>query len=168
MRTIIKRNIAWLIFAITAAILLVCDIWLKIWIAAHWNNLEDDRVLIKGILGLTYRKNTGAAFSFLADFNGARWVLSILVAITLAAILWYYSRLPDKSIFWFIRVPVIFIFTGGLGNLIDRISLGYVRDMLEFLFFDFPIFNLADAYVTCGVFALVFVGIFIVKDFPFP
>ena len=52
-----------------------------------------------------------------------------------------------------------------MGNLVDRLTLGYVRDMLMFEFINFPIFNLADVYVVVGCFVMVFVMLFVVKDF---
>jgi len=68
--------------------------------------------------------------------------------------------------FWLIRIPIILIFAGGVGNLWDRVLLGYVRDMLVFLFVRFPVFNLADIFVVVGCFVGAFVMFFVVKDFP--
>jgi signal peptidase II len=141
------------------------DLLLKIWAA---KNLHQPRVLINGVLGLSYHENAGAFFGFLSNFGGAQWLLATLKYVILGAILFYYHKLPLEKKFWAIRVPLILIFTGGLGNFIDRVSLGIVRDMLDFLFMNFAVFNLADVYVTVGVFALIFVGLFIIKDFPSP
>ncbi|MCL2577498.1 MAG: signal peptidase II [Defluviitaleaceae bacterium] len=161
-----RRNI-WIVFCVTTVVLLALDLWLKSWAAANLHGHEV-RVLVPGVLGLTYHQNPGAFFGFMAGFGGARWVLACLKVIVLCGLAWYYGRLPFEKRFWFMRLPILLIFIGGLGNLIDRVSLGIVRDMLDFLFMNFAVFNLADVYVTVGVFSLMFVGLFIVKDFPFP
>ena len=155
---------AWIIFVIGAGVLVGLDLWLKIWAETH---LQDNlpRVFIPGILGLTYFENSGAAFGFLGGFGWAQQVLSIVKIVILLGLLWYYNRLPMEKKYWFTRVPLILIFAGGGGNLIDRISFGFVRDMLEFLFMNFAIFNLADVFVVVGVFSFLIFELFIVKDF---
>jgi signal peptidase II len=151
------------ILIILSAIFLALDLWLKSWAAANLQN-QADRILINGFLGLTYTRNTGAAFGLGAGFEWSRWVLSGVKIILMGGILWFYSRLPSEKRFWLLRIPLILVFAGGLGNLIDRILFGYVRDMLAFLFIDFPIFNLADVYVVTGVFLSAFVVFFVIKD----
>jgi len=158
----------WAIFAITVAILLALDLWLKTWAAAtlQW---QPGRDIIPGFLGLTYTRNTGAAFGLFANTAWGRWVLAIFKFVIMGGLLWVYyylSKRPMQKRLWFIRVPIILIFTGGVGNLVDRIAFGYVRDMLAFLFINFPIFNLADVYVVAGCFLGMFVMLFVVKDFP--
>ncbi|MCL1846134.1 MAG: signal peptidase II [Defluviitaleaceae bacterium] len=161
-----KKIYIWIIFVVAVAVLLAADLWLKVWAVANLQG-EVGRVLIPGVLGLTYFENPGAFFGFLADFN-ARWPLAVMKVVILGGLAWYYHRLPLERKFWAFRVPIILIFAGGAGNLVDRVQLGVVRDMIQFLFINFPIWNLADSYVTVGVFALVFVGFFVIKDFPFP
>jgi signal peptidase II len=158
-----KKNV-WIVFVVVSFVLVVLDLWLKYWAVANLQN-QPDIILMKGVLGLTYVQNPGALFGFLASL-GARWILAALKAVILGGILWYYNRLPLEKRFWFLRVPMIFVFAGGVGNLFDRVKLGYVRDMLNFLFVSFPVFNLADVYVTCGVFSLFFVIFFVVRDIP--
>ena len=160
-----SRLKTWTIFGLSVAILIALDLWLKHWAAA--NLPGEPRTLIPGFLGLRYLENPGAAFGFLAGTDSGRWILTTLNLVILGGLLWYYNRLPLEKRLWWMRVPIIFVVAGGIGNLIDRIALGIVRDMLEFQFISFPIFNLADVYVTGGVFALIFVVLFIVKDVPF-
>ena len=155
----------WLIFALGGAFLVFLDLWFKQWAAANVTSRQPV-VLIPGILGLTFLENTGAAFGFLASAQQGRIFLTIASALLMAAILWYYNNIPEGKKYWLVRVPVILVFAGGLGNLIDRIALGHVRDMLEFLFIRFPIFNLADVFITTGTFSFVFFGLFVVKDIP--
>jgi signal peptidase II len=105
--------------------------------------------LIPGFVHVTNIHNYGAAFSFL---QGARWffvVLCILFAIVVVYVL-------VKDI---IRTPVarwmaVIVLAGAIGNCIDRIVCGYVVDMFEFEFFRFPVFNIADIYITLGAIGL--------------
>jgi len=159
-----NRIKAWLIFVIGAGVLVALDLWLKSWAQS---NLQGGlpRDFIPGILGLTYYENPGAAFGFLGGFEWSQWILSAVKIVILLVLLWYYNRLPMEKKYWLTRVPLILIFAGGVGNLIDRVSLGVVRDMLEFLFMNFAIFNLADVFVVAGVFSLLIFEIFVVKDF---
>ena len=161
-----SKSKSWVIFVLCSGVLVVFDLWLKYWAAGNLQN-QPPRGLIPGLLGLTYLENPGAAFGLLAGFAWGRYVLSIVSIVLMIGILWYYNRIPMEKRFWFIRVPLVLIFAGGVGNLVDRLAFGAVRDMLQFLFVNFPIFNLADVYVTVGAFSLIFITIFIVKDAPY-
>ena len=154
------------IFTLCSGILIAFDLWLKHWAAVNLQH-QPPRDLVPGLLGLMYLENPGAAFGLFAGFAWGRVVLSVVSILLMVCILWYYNHIPTEKRFWFIRVPLILIFAGGVGNLIDRLALGVVRDMLQFLFINFPIFNLADVYVTIGAFSFMFVTLFIVKDAPF-
>ena len=156
---------SWGIFAVFTGVLLAFDLWLKHWAAVNLQN-QPPRDLVSGFLGLTYLENPGAAFGLLGGFAWGRPVLSIVAIILMIGLLWFYNRLPDEKRFWFVRVPIIMVFAGGVGNLVDRLTLGVVRDMLEFLFITFPIFNLADVYVTFGALSFCFIALFVVKDIP--
>jgi len=158
-----QRIFTWGIFIAVVAILVGLDLWLKSWAATNLMG-QDNRVLIPSLLGLTYTRNTGAAFGLLGGFDWSRWVLAILKILLMAGLLWFYNRLPQKRRTWLFRVPLILIFAGGVGNLVDRLVLGYVRDMLEFLFVNFPIFNLADVFVVVG--CILGVVVMLVEDYP--
>jgi signal peptidase II len=153
----------WIILIITVAVLLALDLWLKAWASA--NLLGEHRSLISGFLGLTYFRNTGAAFGLFSGVNAARWILSILKIVIITGLIWFYNKIPLEKLYWSIRVPIILIIAGGLGNLVDRAWLGSVRDMLVFEFVNFPIFNLADVYVVVGCFVGLFIMLFVVKEF---
>lgn len=163
----VRKQTIWIVFVMTTVILLALDLWLKGWAVEHLRG-QENRVLIGGVLGLTYFENSGAFFGFLSGFSEARWLLAGLKVVILCGLAWYYGRLPLEKRYWLMRIPLLLVFVGGLGNLVDRVTLGIVRDMLEFLFMNFAIFNLADVYVTVGVFTLMLVGLFMIKDFPFP
>jgi len=156
-----------LLGGIICIVLIVLDQWLKLYAIAHLQGTAP-RTLVDSFIRLTYLENRGVAFGFMANLSGAQWLLAILKIVLISALLCYYFWLPRKSRMWVVRVPVLFIIAGGIGNLIDRIRLGFVVDMLEFTFVRFPVFNLADVFVTAGVFTLVFVMLVVVKDVPFP
>lgn len=156
---------AWVILIVVVAVLLALDLWLKAYAAQNLQG-QADRVLIPHLLGLTYTPNTGAAFGLFADMAWGRWVLTVIKIVLMGGLLWYYNRIPAGKRLWAVRIPIILIIAGGIGNLVDRIMLGYVRDMLEFLFIRFAIFNLADVYVVIGCFMGAFVLLFVVKDVP--
>lgn len=108
-------------------------------------------VLIKGFINLTYTENTGAGFGLFSDNTVALTVITTIVIIGLLI----YLILAQKENMW-LRVSLLFIVGGGIGNLVDRINLGYVRDFIQFAFWkNFAIFNVADSFVTVGVFMLV-------------
>lgn len=107
-------------------------------------------VVIDGFFGLNYSENTGAGFGLFKDGTMA---LTIVTAIVIACVIGYLIAFRSDS--EWLRIPLIMIAGGGIGNLVDRIALGYVRDFFEFLFVDFAIFNIADAFVTVGAIWLV-------------
>ena len=161
-----KKATVWIVFCAVAVVLIILDLLLKHWAEANLMG-QPSRVLINGILGLTYHENPGVAFGLLSDFGWGRWVITVINIFLMLGLLWYYHQMSSGKKFWFVRVPLILIFAGGVGNLIDRIALGIVRDMLEFLFVRFAIFNLADVYVTVGAFSFLFFALFVVKDIPY-
>ena len=116
---------------------------------------------IPGLFHLTYVQNTGAAFSAL---QGMQWLFALIFALFTAAVIWEFSkkRLPfTMSERWMIAA----VYAGGLGNMIDRIRLGYVIDMIEVEFIRFPVFNVADCFITCGGILLVLHLIFFNREF---
>lgn len=116
---------------------------------------------IPGLFHLTYVKNTGAAFS---SFEGMQWLFLLVFAVFTAAIIWEFSkkRWPFTT---FDRWCIAAIYAGGLGNMIDRVRLGYVVDMIEVDFMNFPVFNVADCFITCGVTLLLIHLVFFNRDF---
>ena len=104
-------------------------------------------LLIPGVIRLQYTENRGFALGLFDGAGTAALVISLVVFIGVIVCLF---RVPRASA---LRIPLIVICAGALGNLIDRAFLGYVRDMFELLFVRFYVFNLADAYVTLGALA---------------
>ena len=107
--------------------------------------------LLPPLLQLTRVHNYGAAWS---SFSGARWLLIALTATGMCAIAWLLVKIVRHPLGqWSLAI----ILGGGIGNLIDRVRLGYVVDMLDTMFMDFPVFNVADVFVVCGtVCALIY------------
>lgn len=123
--------------------------------------LHGDVPFLPGILQLTYAQNTGGAWSM---FEGKLWLFVGVFVVLTAMILFEYFKKPmgfSKFERWFIAA----IYGGGLGNMVDRLRLGYVVDMLETEFIDFPIFNVADCFITCGCIALMVSLFFFNKQF---
>ena len=113
-------------------------------------------VLIDNVFELNYLENRGAAFGLLQN----RQIFFVCVAILIFAfILYCYVRIPKTGRYLPLRLCGIFIVAGAAGNLIDRIRLGYVVDFIYFRLIDFPVFNVADIYVTVS-FAVLLILIF--------
>ena len=160
-----KRSGLFLIYGLAAAVLITLDQLVKLWAIANLQG-QPERTLIPGFVHLTYLENTGAAFGFLAGFGGAQVVLTVVKLVVMAAAVLYFAILPREARFHYVRIPVTMIIAGGVGNLIDRLRLGFVVDMFAFSFFEFPVFNVADIYVTVGVFLLLIIVMLVVRDAP--
>lgn len=103
--------------------------------------------VIPGFIGLTVVHNTGGAWGMFGD---ATWFLALLsITICVLIILYLFVWSPDSSVL--LTIGLSLVFAGGIGNMIDRLCLGYVIDFIQPLFVDFPVFNIADIGVTCGV-----------------
>ena len=151
---------AYLFMGIFVVIATVLDQLSKLWVVGNIP-LHGEIPVLDGIFHLTYAQNTGAAWSML---SGMQWLfLLIFLAFTLG-IVWEFSkkRWPFTT---FDRWCIAVVYAGGLGNILDRIRLGYVVDMIEVEFIDFPVFNLADCCITCGCIALIVHLIFFNRDF---
>ena len=113
--------------------------------------LHSNVAFIPGLLSLTYVRNTGAAFS---SFEGAQWLFAVVFLLFTAAIVWEFSgkRWPFTN---FERWLIVAIYGGGVGNMIDRFRFGYVVDMIQTDFMVFPVFNVADCFITCSAILLL-------------
>ena len=106
---------------------------------------------IPGFLSWTYSQNTGAAWSMLP---GQQWLFIAIFGVLTVLLLLEYFKFP-MTFTSLERWLIALIYAGGLGNMIDRVRLGFVVDMIKTDFMDFPIFNVADCFVTCGCIALL-------------
>ena len=116
---------------------------------------------IPGLFHLTYVQNTGAAFSL---FEGMQWLFALIFILFTALILWDYFK-KSMPFSQFERWMIVAVYGGGLGNMIDRLRLGYVVDMIRVDFMEFPVFNVADCFITCGCIALIASLVLFNKDF---
>ena len=123
--------------------------------------LYEDVPFIPGIVQLTYVRNTGAAFS---SFEGQQWLFALVFGIFTLAIIWEYFK-KSMDFLPFERWCIAAIYAGGLGNMIDRVRYGYVVDMIQTLFMNFPVFNVADCFITCGCILLMAHLLLFHKDF---
>ena len=116
------------------------------------NNMElyQSIPLWKGVFHFTYVRNTGAAFSML---SGQRWIFITISSITILAILVYIVFTKKARPVWLYSLAMIA--SGGIGNMIERVKLGYVTDFFDFTLIDFAIFNVADCFVCVGAFLLL-------------
>ena len=149
-----------LYMALFAAGAVAADQLFKAWVLATIP-LHGEVPVIDGLFHLTYAQNTGAAFS---AFQGAQWLFILVFAVLSAALVYeyFFKRLPFTK---FERWCIAAVYGGGIGNVIDRIRLGYVVDMIEVEFINFPVFNVADCFITCGCIALLVHLVFFNKEF---
>ena len=149
-----------MVWSIAALIALIgLDQGLKYWTVTNLA-LGESLPLIPGVMQLTRLHNYGAAWSSL---SGKTIVLLVITSVLMIAVA---VLLMKKIVRHRLGVTAgIFIIGGGLGNMIDRVRLGYVVDMIETTFMDFPVFNVADCFITCGCVLLMAHLFLFHKDF---
>ena len=117
--------------------------------------------MITGIFELQYLENRGAAFGILQNHQ----VLFLLITVLAAVLLTYiYARIPDDKKYIPLRICYVLLMAGAFGNMIDRAFRGYVVDFFYFKLIDFPIFNVADIYVTVTMVLLMGLILFYYKE----
>lgn len=119
--------------------------------------LSQHKVIINGVLSLTHLRNNGAAWSLL---EGQQWFFTIITIFVLIVATWVLIKNIEKN--WYV-FSLSLIISGALGNFIDRIRQGYVVDMFQVDFINFPIFNVADILLSVG-FVILFISILTEKD----
>ena len=141
-----RRNQHRLFAMLGAAWVVIVDQWVKrltVWTLEPGETAE----LLPGLFRLQRVHNYGAAWS---SFSGARWLLVLFTGAGLGLLFWLLTAIIRHPLgVW----SVALVIGGGIGNLIDRLRLGYVVDMIATEFISFPVFNIADIFVTCGTFA---------------
>lgn len=158
-----KRKYIFL-FGISVFIILL-DQWTKNLVIDRFK-LNETLVIIFNYFSLTYIRNPGAAFGFLAEahpaFRGPFFILIPLLA--LGAIGYVFKKLPDTD--FRISIALSLVVGGAIGNLIDRVKYGYVIDFLDFHWkyqYHFPAFNVADSSICVGV-GLLMLDLFFKKE----
>ncbi len=141
---------------VLAGLILLIDQVTKIWSARALS--VRPLVLIPGVLELTYLENRGAVWGLMQG-----WQIVFLVAsfLFLGVLIWFYAKKRTEMTV-LTRIILALLFSGAAGNMIDRVFLGYVRDMIYFRLINFPVFNVADSAITIAA-ALLIVETFFVK-----
>lgn len=118
-------------------------------------------ILIDGVFEFSYLENTGTAWGM---FSGARIYFLILTVVIVAVITYVVAIMPSERKMLPLQVVLTVLGAGALGNFIDRLLLGYVRDFIYFKLINFPVFNVADIYVTVSVICFAVLILFIYKE----
>lgn len=143
-----------LIYLIVCAGIVMLDQWVKHWTVANIA-LGASKEFLPNFISLTYIRNTGAAWSL---FDGMMVFFTIVTIVAVSVCL--FLLIKNLRGFKFYNFALILIIAGALGNFIDRMRLGYVVDMFQTEFIDFPIFNVADMSLVVGVGMLFFFYLF--------
>ena len=156
-----KKNWCYMgIAALVIALLLALDQWTK-HLAVVCLKGQPSYVLIDGVLELDYLENRGAAFGVLQNQQWLFAVLTVAFLIFAWVVFWKIPKTPHfLPIFWLLVV----LTAGAIGNFIDRITQKYVVDFLYFKLIDFPIFNVADCYITVSTVILLIALFFCYQD----
>lgn len=154
------RNSRFVTWLLVAFFVVIADQLTK-WAIIEWVSLYE-KIPVNSFINLTHQRNTGAAFSFLADAGGwQRWFFVVLasgVSVMIGVWLWR-IRHEGPAI---LAAGLALVLGGAIGNLIDRVLLGYVTDFIQVWFGDwaFPSFNVADAGISVGAALLIIDAIF--------
>ncbi len=148
------------VFAVIATVLFVGADQLFKYLAVEYLMDTDYVTVIEGVLRFRYVENTGAVFGSFANHTVLLTIFSVLL---LGGAI--YLLVTNKSRAKFVNVCLVLMISGGIGNIIDRIRLGYVIDFIEPTFVNFAVFNFADCLITVSAFLLIGYLIFdFVKD----
>ena len=158
-----KKNskvISLILYFVLVAVLTQLDQITKI-IAVNKLSGQKDFPLIKGVLEFTYIQNTGAAWGML---SGQRIFFLLLTVIIVMLITYIVIRMPFNKKYMPLYITCVLVVSGALGNFIDRLTLAYVRDFIYFKIINFPVFNVADIYVTVSVILFIILLLFIYRE----
>ena len=146
--------------AVLAAVLIVFDQLMK-YAAVVKLKGNPPFILIRNVLELHYLENKGAAFGLLQN---KQIFFSVITVLFIAASIFIIVKIPKNRYFLPCMLTVCVLFSGALGNFIDRLVHKYVVDFIYFSIIDFPVFNVADIYVTLSVITFVVLLLFKYKD----
>lgn len=149
-----------LVSLISVIALTLFDQWTK-WLAVEKLKDQAPYVLISGVFELNYTENRGAAFGMLQD---QRLFFLIMTAIVLCGVALLFYRMPFERYYLPMRGIFVVFIAGTIGNLIDRVFLGYVVDFFYISLIDFPVFNVADLFITGSLALFVILILFRYKE----
>lgn len=156
-----KQQLKYYIFTVLSIIAGIClDQYTKYLAVTHLKE-RPSIVIIRNVFELSYLENKGAAFGIMQN---QRWFFIVSFIFIIAIILWIYIKLPASVRFLPLHACSALIVMGAIGNLVDRVKLGYVIDFFYFSLIDFPIFNVADIFVVTGVILLAVLILFVYTE----
>ena len=147
-------------FLIGFVILVGLDQWTKGLAVKHLMN-QPPFVIWDGVFELLYSENRGAAFGMM---QGKQFFFFLIALVVLAAVVYLLWKMPVTERYMPMAVCLMMVSAGAVGNMIDRIGQGYVVDFLYFKLINFPIFNVADCYVTISAFLLILLVFFYCRE----
>lgn len=155
-----KRSLHYLLALICIVIAIVLDQFTKYLAVVH---LKDKMpfVIWENVFQLEYLENRGAAFGMMQN---QRIIFYFSVVLITIIFFWFYKNVPLEKKFLPLRFCAVLIIAGAYGNFIDRIRMNYVVDFFYFKLIDFPVFNVADIYVTVATILLVLLMFFYYKE----
>ena len=153
-----------LLYVLIVILIIIFDQWAKSLIIK--NVMLYEVLPVNSFINITHQENAGAAFSILSNAGGwQRWFLSVLaICISVYIVFWLFRlRNQDQII---LSIGLSLVLGGAIGNVIDRIQLGYVIDYIQVLImgWPFPTFNIADASITVGAVILIIDALFFSKN----
>ncbi len=150
-----------LLWSLIVICIIALDQLSKYWVINNIG-LTDSITVIPKVIDFVYVKNTGAAFSFLADKTYGIVLLSLISVAFCVAVVWFMiKRKPSSKL---LTISLALMLSGAFGNVIDRIFKGYVVDFIETTFIKFPVFNIADIAITCGAALVIIYVLFFEKS----
>ena len=156
----IKKKLWILLDLIIICALVALDQYTKYLAVIHLKD-KPAYIIVNGVLELNYLENKGAAFGMLQNQKA----FFIFVAVVILSVIGYVLlKAPDKKKYRKMHLLLSLIAAGAIGNMIDRIRLNYVIDFIYFVLINFPIFNMADIYVTVSTAVLVILLLFVYKE----
>ncbi len=156
----IKKKVLLLFDILVIFLLITADQYTKEMAVIHLKD-KPAYIIINGVLELNYLENKGAAFGMLENQK----FFFIFVAIVILGVISYVLyKMPDNKKYTILHLLLSMIAAGAIGNMIDRIRLNYVVDFIYFVLINFPIFNVADIYVSVSTFVLVLLLLFFYKE----
>ncbi|MCI8297471.1 MAG: signal peptidase II [Lachnospiraceae bacterium] len=155
-----EKGKGYILFFLSITGLIWLDQWTKGLAVAHLKG-QQAIVIWKGVFELRYLENRGAAFGMLQDEQGFFFLVGIVV---FGMVLFALYRMPFTRRYLPLGVCMALLMAGAIGNMVDRIGQKFVVDFLYFCLIDFPIFNVADCYVTVAAFLLILLIMWYYQD----
>lgn len=150
-----------LIYAVPVLLLLIGADQLTKQLAVQYLYQREPVEIIPGVFELHFLINKGAAFGIMQNHQ---YFFAVVTCAVLCVLVWVYVKSVSLSQFRLFRLLLVLLMAGAVGNLLDRVRLGYVIDFFYFKLIDFPIFNVADCYVVVSVILLAVLILFVYRE----